>query len=526
MIVPVLAMLMVPLAPNRDRVAEAVPVAERINDFVAQHWQTNSVKPAVPVADQALLRRLTLDLVGRIPTVNEARAFAEDRSPDRSTRAIRRLMESPEYSLHMGRVFDEIIQGKFAGDAEFLEYLRTSLAAHKPWNQLFREVMLGPWESPQLKAADRFLGKRLNSLDDLTNDTARVFFGVNVSCAKCHDHPLVPDWTQDHYFGMASFLNRTQADGKGRRQGASAPIMEKTTGDVMFVTTKGERRTAKMMFLSSKVVEEPAGGATKTEPGKNASPFSRREQLVKVALDEKAFFSRSIVNRLWAYFMGRGLVHPVDQMHSANPPAIAGLLEYLGDDLAANGYDLDRLIAALVSSRVYQLASTRNTTEEEPGEKLFSLGRLRAMTPQQFAFSMVLASGDGTFDQDATAGNRIKRYRELEGQIAKIISLQLLDARTDRFQSSTLEALFVSNNAEIQKLVAPAGNGVVARLTAMTEPSRIVDTAVWTIFSRPPEAEEQTYLTHWLEQHKQDRAKACSQLVWALMTSAEFRFNH
>src|SRR5262249_33947387 len=160
-------------------------------------------------------------------------------------------------------------------------------------------------------------------------------------------HPLVQDWKQDHYFGMAAFFNPTYEGSKGKR---GAGVQEKPTAPVSFVTTKGQRRTARTMFLSGRVIEEPAE--------KNAA-VSRREQLVRVALEEKGFFSRAIVNRLWAYFLGRGLVQPLDQMHSANPPAVPDLLEWLADDFAAHGYRLDRLVAGLVLSRAYQLASTR-----------------------------------------------------------------------------------------------------------------------------------------------------------------------
>jgi hypothetical protein len=281
---------------------------------------------------------------------------------------------------------------------------------------------------------------------------------------------------------------------------------------VSFVTTKGQRRTAKAMFLSGRVVEDPAE--------KNAS-VSRREQLVRVALEEKSFFSRAIVNRLWAYFLGRGLVQPLDQMHSANPPVVPDLLEWLADDFAAHGYDLDRLVAALVSSRAYQLAGTR----AEPNDGPFARAALRPLTPAQLALSMALATGDGTYDQLAEPAARGKRYRELEGQVGGLAKSGLLDARTDRFQSSTVEALFLSNAPEIQRLVQSSGKNLVARLAATPDTGKLVETAVWAVLSRPPEADERAYLAKWIDGH-QDRARACSELVWALLTSAEFRFNH
>jgi hypothetical protein len=500
--------------PPVDRFADAHVLAARIDGLVEKHWQEQGVKPVARTDDLAFLRRVTLDLAGRIPTVREAMAFADDRSSDKRARTVRRLMESPEYGLHLGRVFDDMIQGKFAGEAEFVEYLRAAVAAHKPWDQMFREMMLGPWDKQELKPANRFLARRANSLDDLTTDTARVFFGVNISCAKCHDHPLVLDWKQDHFYGMASFLNRTYEGSKGK--GArNTDVTEKPAAPVQFVTTKGERRTAKAMFLSGRIVEEPAKSTT----------YSPREELVKVVLEEKQFFSRAIVNRLWDYFLGRGLVSPVDQMHSANPPAVPDLLEWLADDLAEHGYDLDRLIAGLLSSRVYQLASVKAESERQPGEMAFARAPLRPLTPQQYALSMLLATGDGTYDQTADAPARAKSYRALEGQCGSLLKSGSLDTRGDRFQSSTTEALFMSNHAEVQKLVTPASNNLVARLATMADTKQLVETATWSVLSRPPSPEEQTYLGKWVEGHK-DRPKACSELVWALLTSAEFRFNH
>lgn len=496
-------LLLLPLAPApEDRFVAAPRLAARIDALVARHWQEQKLQPAGLVDDAGFLRRVTLDLNGRIPTVEEVRAFLGDPSADKRSRAIRRLMENPEYALYLGRVLDDMVQGKNAGDADFVEFLRECVGRRRRWDEVFRHIMLGPWQSAEDKRADKFLARRLNSLDDLTTDTARVFFGVNVSCAKCHDHPLVADWKQDHYYGMASFFNRTQIKrGAGRN---NAQVLEQSTGEVSFVTAKGERRDAKPMFLSGQAIDP------------KRAPASRREQLVNVALEQKQFFSRALVNRLWAYFLGRGLVHPVDQMHSANPPTVPGVLEFLGDDFAANGYELDRVVAALLNSRVYQLATTY--AGAEPAERHFARAELRPLSPQQYAMSIVLASGTASLQPTA----RAKSYRELETRIAAILKAQVLDSGGE---ASANEALYMSNHGEIQKMVAPQGSNLVAKLAALTDAGQIVDLTVWSIMSRPPESEEHAKLVQFLASHA-DRGKGCSELVWALLTSAEFRFNH
>jgi hypothetical protein len=522
MVLPFFVLVALPVPDARaaadQRFADAPGIAAKIDALTEQQWKADKIKAAAATSDSAFLRRVTLDLAGRVPTYQEAMAFAKDGSATKRAAVIRRLMESPEYALHMGRVLDEMIQEKYARDNEFLEYMRTSVAQHKPWDRIFREIMVGPWDTKERKAADRFLTRRVRNLDDLTNDTARVFFGVNVACAKCHNHPLVADWKQDHYYGMASFFFRTQQGGRGKN---GSTINEKPDGDLSFVAKGGERRQAKLMFLSNKVLEEP-----KTEKGKPPAGPGRRERLVLTALEEKHFFSRAIVNKLWASLLGRGLVHPVDQMHSANPPSVPGLLEWLADDLAAHSYDLDRLVAGLVSSRVYQLSSVPPAGTEPPDDKYFAVARLRPLTPQQYALSMVLATGETGFEKVTDAAGRSKRYRELEGQASGLTRLDALDPRSDRYQSSTVEALFMSNHPDVQFLTTKKGNNLVARLTAMSDNSQLVDTAIWTLLSRAPEADERTLLVRWVEERKQDRAKAVGELVWALMTSAEFRFNH
>ena len=490
------------------------PVAAGIDERMAKHWQTSAVEPAGPCSDADFLRRITLDLTGRIPTIQEAKTFANDPSPEKRARAIRRLMDSPEYALHLGRVLDDILQDRHAGDPEFLEYLRGAVAKHKPWDQFFRDILVGPWEG-DCKGASQFLLRRVKSLDELTTDTSRIFFGVNISCAQCHDHPLVVDWKQDHYYGMASFFNRTA--GKGGNKGMAASIEEKSAGEVSFNTVKGEKRTAKMMFLSSKVIDE-------AEARKNVKgTFSRREQLVKIALEEKGFFSRAIVNQLWGFFLGRALVSPADQMHAANVPAVPGLLEWLADDLVANGYNLDRLVVGIVSSRVYQLAGI--SVGKTPGELAFARAPLRSLTPNQLAVSLVLATGDLNLDASKDAKERETFARNLERDASRLTRLKLLDMRSERYQTSTGEALFLSNHPDVQRLVEPTKTNLAGRLAAMTNTGEIVDTAVWTLLSRAPEAEERDFLAKWVES-KPDRARGCRQLVWALMTSAEFRFNH
>src|SRR5262249_53892790 len=205
------------------------------------------------------------------PTSGEAASFAADNGADKRARVVERLMAGPEFAHHFGTVLDEIIQGKQAGDAAFVEYLRRAVTDGRGWDAIFRDVMLGPWDAAEKKSADAFLRKRLRSIDELTTDTTVAFFGVNISCAKCHDHPLVPDWKQQHYYGMASFLHRTAEDKQKK-------LSEKPSGDVQFVDTKGGRHTAPIMFLSGKVID-PTGTAKTPEKPPSSTEGSEKKKL-------------------------------------------------------------------------------------------------------------------------------------------------------------------------------------------------------------------------------------------------------
>jgi hypothetical protein len=532
--VPVMTALFLSVSGLR---AESAPqagspqeVADQIDAFLTAHWQQNGVTPSERTSDPAFLRRVSLDLLGRVPTYDEAFQFAQDDAEDKREQLILRLIASPESPLHLGTVLDGVIQGPNAGNREFVAYLRSRLADGAAWDALFREIVAGPWESEAQKPARRFVADRIRNLDDLTSDTARVFFGVEIACAKCHDHPLVLDWTQHHYYGMQAFFNRSYAKGNG----ASEQLLEKDKGEVMFVDRTGEEHTADAMFLSGRVVKEPnlqldprlQDRKKQAEKDGTYLPpaFSRREQLVRVALEQREFFSRAVVNQVWNYVFGQGLVDPIDQMHSENPPSVDGVLEWLADDLADHGYDLKRLVEGIVRSRTYQLSSRWLSADDPPAPGHFAVAQVRPLTPGQFAFSLALVTGDGTYKKAADAEARRKAYEVIERRVAGLTSY--LDPRTARPESTTTEALFLSNNEEIAGFLKPAGGNLVERLAAIEDTNQLVETAVWTVLSRPPDAEEQVLLHEWIDSRGENRAGACSQLVWSLVASAEFRFNY
>ncbi len=504
-----------------DAVTPPLELARAIDARLDAHWKGRGIAPAISADNGTLFRRATLDLTGRIPTRGEWEPYLADKAPpeERYRAFVDRTLNGPEFALHFGATLDAMLQGSSAGNAEFVDYLRRRVRERASWDAIFRELMLGPWKADDAKPAQRFLEVRAKDMDRLTADAARVFFGVDITCARCHDHPLVNDWKQDHYYGMVSFFNRTTG-GKGS-------VGEKNDGDVQFRTAAGEQKTARMMFLSGRVVDDLKAADGKT-------PVSRRQRLVDAALDDRAFLARSMVNRLWRQFFGRGLVDPVDQMHSANGSSVPDLIEFLADDFAASGYDLRRLVEALVLTKAYRLGS-RWENGEPPDEEHFAVARLRPLTRRQYSLSLLVATGGVPFEPGDATATRVERIAGVPGlsRMRQVLAAEEqaaafrngLDPGTDS-QSTSGEALYVSNSEPIRALFVANGAAWTAKLAAMSESRAIVDAAVRQILSRPPTVEEVDELAAWLDARTGDKARACEEMTWALATSAEFRFNH
>ncbi|SIO24914.1 Protein of unknown function [Singulisphaera sp. GP187] len=506
------------------------PIPEVVDFYLDAKLSQEGIKPAAATDDAGLVRRLTLDLIGRIPTAAEMRAYVESTQPEKQVELVDRLMASPAYARHMANELDAMMMAGTRGSLR--DYLSRAIEEDRPWDQIFRELILADESQPGLKGVGNYLKPRAKDLDRLTSDVSSIFFGVDVSCAKCHDHPRVVDWKQDHYYGMKSFFARTYE--------AGTFLGENDYGNVKFQTTGGEERQARLMFLTGRIVDVPAAKEPSKEEQKEekrriaeakkkkepppAPKFSARAQLVDVALQpgERDFFANAIVNRLWHRFFGSGLVIPLDQMHSANPPSHPELLAWLARDLVEHRYDLRRLIRGLVLSQAY--ARTSIWQEGEPPDpRLFAVAAVRPLTPVQLTTSMWVATTDpSTLPAGVVPPGKLEadldgRARELANALAK---------PGEDYQIGVSEALLLSNGDRVQALLTDQKERLVGRLAQIDDGDERVAVAVRNILSRPPADEEVSLLGEYLAQRSDRQVEAIRQLVWVLLTSAEFRFNH
>lgn len=528
----------------------AHPVTQIIDTEINAALQKKKLTPSPRAEDAELLRRVYLDVLGRIPTADETARYLDDSAEDKHHRLIDALLAHEEMPAYWRTVFDDWFNGNLLGRDfgrdGFLDYLENALKTNKPWNNIAREMLAPDLKDENQRRAAYFLAVRVRGGDNdaktdaMTSGVASVFFGVQLQCAKCHDHPFVDQWKQDHYYGLAAFLGRTQE----ARIENTPIIKERAEGEVKFVTTSQEEKTARMMFLDSRVFDEPQPPEdrgkwyTKAEGGLPETPFfSRRAVLADYALTaDSRFFKRAIVNRMWKQLLGRGLVEPVDQMHEANPASHPALLQRLADNFADNGFDLRRLMSGILHSDAY-LRSTRWTAGgSRPDDATYTTAILKPLTADQLATSIGLATG--YYDQLRAKFEREKRNRKIENitpAIARALYWRERDVREfakrfrsggESFEANAGQALFLSYNNLMQRQLNPSQGNLTERLLKQTDSAAAVRDAFLTILSRPPSDDELNLGAEFLAVEQQQRRDTCREFVWALLCSSEFRFNH
>ncbi|HET6426756.1 MAG TPA: DUF1549 domain-containing protein [Planctomycetaceae bacterium] len=522
-----------------DLPAPDQPIAAVIDACIRDELAAKSITPAPPATEASLLRRTTLDLAGRIPTLTELTDFENQSPSEKREKLVDRLFDSPDFALHQRNEWDTLLlPSTRESSGEWRDYLLKAALENRPWDQMFADMLAAKEDDVSRRGALQFVKSRARDLDDLTNDTSVLFFGVNVSCAKCHDHPLVDDWKQDHFYGMTSFFARTYVT-RNRR------VAEKSYAEVKFKTTKGLEKTGSLMFLTGARIAEPPLELTpeqrkaedeavrkamqddKAETPATAT-FSPRWELVQLALqpENRPFLARAAVNRLWARFMGRGLVHPLDQLHSSNAASHPVLLDWLERDFVEHGYDWKRLIRGIVLSEAYARSSEWTGTSPTPGPETYAVSAIRPLTPRQLGASLHLAvSNPASFENVLDAARWSQNRNGLEG--AGNGWAGFFEQPTEHFQVSATESLFFSNADRVQnELLRDSADRIVGVLKAMTDRDAGIQMAYRVILSRAPTDEELQAFRGFLSQ-REDRAVAgWQQAVWALITSPEFRFNY
>ncbi len=319
---------------------------------------------AGPLAsDSEFMRRVYLDLVGTTPGSQQVRDFIADESPGKREKLVISLVADPRMNRHLATVFDvmwiERTGDKHVTAAEWQKYLYDSFVADKKYDQLVREILAADGTDEKIRAATRFYLARDGEVNRLTRDVGRMFLGMDLQCAQCHDHPLIGSYYQSDYYGIYAFLNRsflfTAKDKK-------VFYAEKAEGDVSFksVFTEEEGDSGPRLPGQASLTEPlvQVGQEYIVKPAKEVRPvprYSRRQQLAdSAASGTNRAFKNNIANRLWAHMLGRGIFNPVDLQHADNPPLNPELLDLLGDEFAAMEFDIKKFLGEIALTSAYQ----------------------------------------------------------------------------------------------------------------------------------------------------------------------------
>ncbi len=515
------------------------PLHERIDQILAADTPDFARQAAPPADDAEFLRRVCLDLTGCIPTAADARAFLADASPGKRAALIDRLLASPEHARHMQHVYDVILMerrpDKNVPRAAWQEFLFASFSANKPYDQFVAELLSADGADPKNRGPAKFLLDRDAEPHLLTRDVSRLFLGMNLRCAQCHDHPLVDAYKQDHYYGLFAFFNRTTLV---TDKSKVAALAEKADGEVSFQSVFDPQKLTKTSLPrvpGGQAIKDPElekGQEYEVAPAagvRHVPKYSRRSHLAEqVATAENVQFRRAAANRFWALMMGRGLVHPLDMDHPNNPPSHPELLTLLADEFAATKFDVRGFLRELALSEAYQRSSTLPEGVEAEADR-FLAANLKPLSPEQLAWSVMQASGLTDAERLALKDKATEAalYAKLAGNVAPFVAaFGARPGQTEGFEATLEQALFLRNGDLIRGWLAARPGNLLDRLSKLTKAEDVAEELFLSVLTRRPTDDEKKDVAEYLKGRDADRTAALGDLAWALLTSAEFRFNH
>ncbi|HXT59771.1 MAG TPA: DUF1549 domain-containing protein [Pirellulales bacterium] len=524
-----------------ERLSAAEPLHQAIDRLIAAQ-AAGEVGPLA--GDAEFLRRAYLDLAGKIPAADEARAFLADPATDKRAKLIDRLLESPDFPRRMQDLFHAMLLERRGDDPHWLDYLRRSFEANKPWDVLAREILDPDPQDEAVRGAAYFYVSRLDKVGQqdtdypgLTRDVGRLFLGVDLQCAQCHNHLFIDDYKQQDFQGLyAVFLNTfIRRDVKFPAVGEN--LLTKKT-EFMSVFDKVPLATGPRIPGGAEI-EIPAfaaGEEYRVPPDKQANQpgepkFSPLEAIAaRVATAENAAFSRNIANRLWFVMFGRGLVHPLDLFHRENPPSHPELLELLAQDIAARKFDMRGMLRELALSETYQRSGLLPAAGEAPPPASYRVALEKPLSAEQLFWSMLTAAGTPAAAPPGNEqpGDEKAGKTELDELRKRFVAAFANPPKEPEieFSPSVKAALFVMNDPRVLGLLEARPGNLVDRLSELAGPREVADELYLSVLTRLPTDEERADMAAALAERPDRRAAVLGQMAWALVASTEFCLNH
>jgi len=506
---------LVPHGPPLTEIPEFVPL-NKVDELAVAKWKKLGLKPSPTCDDQTFIRRLTVDLCGRLPTPAETTAFVADADAKKRAKLIDKLLDSADYPAYFAMKWGGILRNSNLAGADqaavaFHHWLKDMVARNRPYDEFVRGIVAAAGEWQDAPAINWLWQNRDDQLHQVTADVAQVFLGTRLQCAKCHHHPY-ERWGQADYYGLAGFFTRL-----GRKNfGQPPPYYASAT------PTTGERDPTTGKVPEPKYLDGPVGKFTADEDPRHA--------LVDwMAKPENPYFAKSLANRMWGHFLGRGLVSEVDDLRETNPASNPELLEFLAKDFIAKKFDVKHVIRTILNSRVYQL-SAEPTEFNKHDRQNFARYYARRLPAEVFLDAVNASCGvKGGFSGVSANARAIDLPHEGFGSYFLDIfdrPKRVTVCECERSTGATLgQVLLLANSEEVEGKIAD-GNGRVAKFFKEKKPTAdMIDELYAAALSRPATVAEKKRITEYIEK-AENKQRAVEDVLWALLNTREFMFNH
>jgi len=496
------------------------------HNFIDKHVYAKlrqmNLLPSELCSDGDFVRRVYLDVLGRLPTVAETQAFLQDRDPRKREKLIDQLVEMPEFADFWALKWADVLRSsrktiQLKGSHGMQAWLRSHLLRNTPWDEVVRELLTASGNTFSNPPANYYRVAR--DPQSLAETTAQLFFGIRLQCAKCHNHPF-ERWTQDDYYGFAAWFARVKLRPEPVLGG---PPDGPAAAEVVFVERSGEVTQPR----SGRVMKPRFLGVGEKE----ADPNQDRRAILAAWLTapDNPFFAKSVVNRVWFHLMGKGIVDPVDDFRDSNPPSNEELLNALAADFVAHKYDLKHLIRTILKSRTYQLSVQPNEYNAED-DKYFSKAVTKLLTAEQLLDALCDLTGVPEKFNGLPLGTRAVQLPDGEvnhpflkafGQPARELACEC-----ERESEGNLgQALQLINGPTVNEKVRNPNNRLGKLLGANASDQAILDELYLAAYSRLPTPEERSQVQEHLRKNP-DRRKAWEDVLWAIINTREFLFRH
>jgi hypothetical protein len=522
-------------AAPTNRYRDADKVAASVDRHMARGWAAGKVVPARRAGDGEFVRRVYLDLAGRIPSVTEVRTFLKDRRSDKRQRLVEKLLDGPRYVTHFVAVWRALMlpeanssfNVRFQVPA-FENWLRDQIKREVPYDKMVRALLTTPVANNRgggfffgnggASPAPFFSAKEWKP-EELASATARLFLGVNVGCAQCHNHPFA-DWKKEQFWSFATFFSGI----KSRRQGDFSFATGETM-DAREMTIPGTEKVVQARYLDGK------------RPKWKAKVSARTTLAEWMTAADNPYFARAAVNRAWAFLMGTGLIEPVDEMiGTENSVAFPKVLDEVAKEFVAHKFDIKWLLRTLTATRAYHLTSARShASQDDPRQ--FAKAALRGLTPEQLYDSVAEATG---YQEAANRNQFFNPFGPNSPRGEFLTKFSNASDKPTEVQTSILQALTLMNGRLVRSATNLSSSETLAAIcdAPFLNTAGRIEVLYLATLSRPPSQKALARLVKYVDSGGSARGKSASidkekryndalaDVFWALLNSGEFFLNH